>query len=169
MTVIIALYNISIVSFMVKFKNSQVYENIIAFIIYENNSNNNVDIITIPTIVILLSFEKFLSRNPPNIPIAPYIIDETPTFLLIKISISNPNITPNVPPYILPANSPINKTRITIKFGFTPAIVNQEKRFVCNRYIKINVKNNAIPNKTFFNLSFTLLFIALLLKLCLAF
>ena len=37
------------------------------------------------------------------------------------------------------ANNPINKIKITNKFGATPAIVNQLKKFDCRKYI-INAK-----------------------------
>lgn len=78
----------------------------------------------IPTVinkmVIRLSFEKFLSKTPPNAPIIPSIMAVIPIFLLIKKSNNNPNKIPNGIPNRFPANRPISNMKITNKLGLIP-------------------------------------------------
>ena len=52
-----------------------------------------------------------------------------------------PKINPNGTATFLPIKSPIHKIRTTNKFGFTPAILNQLKKFICKKY---NIKNITI-------------------------
>ena len=79
-------------------------------------------------IVILLSFEKFLSNIPPIPPTMPSIIAEIPIFLFIKKSKHIPKKIPIGIPNLFPPNNPKNSTNITNKFGVIPAILNQLKK-----------------------------------------
>ena len=96
---------------------------------YKPNSNIIVAPIVIKIIVILFSFEKFLSKYEPKYPIKQSIIAVVPTTLPYIKSIIKPQITPNPIPITCVVNNPINKINIIIKFGLIPAIVNTLKIF----------------------------------------
>ena len=83
-------------------------------------------------------------------PAIPNTIAFIPSVLPINKSSINPNIIPIETPYILPINIPMINEKIIKRFGFTPAILNQLKKFDCNKYIKINVININIIDNIFF-------------------
>ena len=122
-------------------------------------SNISVAPNTINMIVALLSLEKFLSNVPATNPIIP-----NPTALIpICIPIAKSNIPPITTPYTTPVilfeNNPINKMKITNKFGITFEMVNQLKKLACKKYMikAVNIRNILIVN--FFN-DFTSLIIS---------
>ena len=155
MMTIIRLYIISIDNIFTKLIISTFVENTIKFNIYTMISNIKVVPNTINIIVARLSFEKFLSNVADKKPITP----NPAAFIPICIPIVKSNIAPIITPYITPVilleNSPINKIYITNKFGITPEIVNQLKKFDCKKYKMnaVNIRNILIVN--FFN-DFTL-------------
>ena len=53
-------------------------------------------------------------------------------------------------PYVFPINIPTNNERIIKRFGFTPAMLNQIKKFDCKKYKRINIKNIIIIDSIFF-------------------
>ena len=61
------------------------------------------------------------------------VFSEIPTLLPTKKSSDIPNIIPNIVPSVLPINNHIDNTNITNRLGFTPAKLNQEKKFACIR------------------------------------
>ena len=73
-----------------------------------------------------------------------------PSTLPINRSNNKPISIPIDAPYILPIYIPTNNERIINKFGFTPSILNQLKKFDCKKYIKINVMNIIIIDSSFF-------------------
>ena len=84
----------------------------------------------ISIIASLLSLEKFLSKYSPNSPTIPKNSPVYPTlFPIINYNIM-PIIKPLIPPNFFPANSPINNTNITNRFGCIPRIVNHEKKLI---------------------------------------
>lgn len=70
--------------------------------------------------------------------------------MLPNKSINNPIDIPNAVPHFTPEYRPINSTNIINRFGITPAIVNELKKFICKKYIIINVINNIITVSIFF-------------------
>lgn len=127
---------------------------IMQFAIYKLISYMHVEIATIIIIVILLSFEKFLSNVPPIIPIIPSIIAVSPTLLPMKKSNKTPNPTPYIAPTVLVQYNPINSIKITNKFGITPAILNHEKKLTVRRYRSMKTNIKLILIITFFNFIF---------------
>ena len=67
-----------------------------------------------------------------------------------KMSINIPNNTPNAVPIFAPEYKPINSINIINRFGITPAIVNELKKFDCRKYIIINAMISIIIVITFF-------------------
>lgn len=67
-----------------------------------------------------------------------------------NISINIPNNTPNAVPIFAPEYNPINSINIINRFGITPAIVNELKKFDCKKYIIINVIISSITVIIFF-------------------
>jgi hypothetical protein len=80
----------------------------------------------------------------------PNTIAFIPSALPMNRSNNKPKIIPIKAPYILPINIPTISERIIKRFGFTPAILNQLKKFDCKKYIKINVINITIIDSIFF-------------------
>lgn len=122
-------------------------------------SNSAVDTITINIIVILLSFEKFLSQYSASKPIVPNKIPEIPIYLPIKKSKHVPNIKPKINPNFFPANRPTKTINITNKFGIIPAILNHVKKFDCKKYIIKNATTINITDIVFFKFSPSYLFV----------
>ena len=73
-----------------------------------------------------------------------------PSVLPINKSSINPIVIPIDAPYILPINIPIHNENTMKRLGFTPAILNQIKKFDCRKYININIMNITIIDNTFF-------------------
>lgn len=113
-------------------------------------SNITVLPATISKIVILLSLEKFLLKYPPKNPIKENIIADTPNCFPANISKQTPQINPTGIATFLPIKSPTHKTKTINKFGFTPAILNQLKKFTCRKYTIKNVIIITIIEITFF-------------------
>ena len=59
-------------------------------------------------------------------------------------------MNPKIKPIFLVANNPIKSIKITNKFGFIPAIVNQLKKLDCKKYSKKNTIIIPIIDMTFF-------------------
>ena len=74
-----------------------------------------------------------------------------PTFFPITISKNIPNKNPKISPIFFVANNPINNIKITNKFGFIPAIVNQLKKLDCKKYSKKNTIIIPTIDINFFN------------------
>ena len=85
----------------------------------------------ITIIVILLSFEKFLSKTPAKNPISP----KDTAYIPACFPSNRSNVIPIPIPYAVPivwlANSPTNNIKIIYRFGITPEMLNQLKKFDC--------------------------------------
>ena len=153
-----ALYNISIDNVFINGNISALPENSIILNAYVKISHTAVADITSNITVILLSFDKFFSRYPLKKPIPPRLNVNPPIDEPLINSTINPKIKPNAVPILEPEYSPINRINITNKLGFTPAIVNQLKKFSCKKYIIMNAITNKIIVIAFFIYLFHSLF-----------
>ena len=125
--------------------------NNIPLYIYINISQIAVAPITSNITVILLSFDRFLSKYPPQksglfLVLLQFVLLYYSLIYLLKVQIQFPLFRP----IFLPVYNPVKSANITNKFGFTPAIVNQLKKFIWRRYIRINVKHKIIMVNVFF-------------------
>ena len=91
-------------------------------------SASNVKIEVKNITVILLSFEKFLSRISATNPTIPSDMAFIPILNPINKSINKPKIIPKIKPAFFFINKPISIINITNKFGITPAILNHVKK-----------------------------------------
>jgi hypothetical protein len=114
---------------------------------------------TISIIVILLSFEKFLSKYDAKNAMIVSIIAVPPIKGLLTESIIIPPKTAKPIANDELANNPTNNIKITNKFGIIPAIVKKGKKLDSKKYININIMNNIIPIKTFFIMILIILFL----------
>ena len=88
----------------------------------------------------------------------PNIIAHIPILIPIVKSNISPKIIANGNANLLFVNKPITKTNITNKFGFTPAILNQLKKFDCKKYIITNIMNSTTIVNVFFKVAYSSLF-----------
>ena len=106
---------------------------------------------TINIMVNLLSFEKFLSKIVEAIPTSPSPMKLIPMLFANSTSKISPITIPYIAPISLLPNKPINNTSITNRFGITPAIVNQLKKFDCRKYITNAIIIKYMFIRNFFN------------------